>query len=178
MTEIPWFHPQPRESQIQLDVLPSGVIHALARGEGGMIASRYVSPYLIGPDCSSLWRMRSEQILATPSDIPWITRLIVDPAKTMPVGVAGFHGAPDETGTVEIGYRVDPEQRRRSYARRSVEILIAEARRHPDVQTIRATIRPDNLTSIALVAAYGFSPNGEQWDEEDGLETIYELPAS
>jgi ribosomal-protein-alanine N-acetyltransferase len=89
----------------------------------------------------------------------------------MPVGVAGFHGAPDETGSVEIGYRVDPEQRRRSYARRSVEILMAEARRHPDVQTIRATMSSDNLPSIALVTAYGFAPNGEQWDEEDGLET-------
>ncbi len=25
---------------------------------------------------------------------------------------------------------------------------------------------------------YGFTPVGEQWDEEDGLETIYELPVS
>jgi hypothetical protein len=27
------------------------------------------------------------------------------------------------------------------------------------------------------VAQYGFSRTGEQWDDEDGLEIIYEVPA-
>lgn len=85
-------------------------------------------------------------------------------------------GAPDEAGIVEIGYRVDPAWRRRGYAKRSVEILLAAAQSHTDVQTIRASVSPDNSPSIALVTAFGFTPVGEQWDEEDGLETIYELP--
>lgn len=178
ITELPWFHPQPRQSQIHLDAVPRGVIHALAKGEADSIALRYVSPYIAGPECISLWRMRSAQLLAIPADAPWVTRLIVDPQITMPVGLAGFHGAPDESGTVEIGYRVDPSFRRRGYARRSLEILTAEARRHPDVTTIRATISPTNTPSIALVTAFGFIANGEQWDKEDGLETIYEAPAS
>lgn len=38
MTVLPWFHPKPRESQVQLDVVPSGVIDALARGEAQSIA--------------------------------------------------------------------------------------------------------------------------------------------
>jgi hypothetical protein len=29
-----------------------------------------------------------------------------------------------------------------------------------------------------LASQYGFAEVGEQWDEEDGLEIIYEVPAS
>ncbi|AZS45269.1 N-acetyltransferase [Microbacterium oleivorans] len=169
-----WAHPEPATSGIRLDLVPGEVLHALARGETDAITS----PYLAGPVCASLWRRRSEQILATPADHLWVTRLIVDPDVVMPVGVAGFHGAPDETGMVEVGYRVDPVWRRRGYARGALEILIFEAQQHPDVKTVRATISPDNVPSISLVTAYGFVVNGEQWDDEDGLEIIYERDAA
>jgi len=43
----------------------------------------------------------------------------------------------------------------------------------------RATtsIRPDNAPSYLLVAQYGFRKVGEQWDDEDGLEFVYEVAA-
>ncbi|MCZ4521721.1 GNAT family protein [Rhodococcus ruber] len=119
--------------------------------------------------------MRSKQIIDIPGDAPWITRLMVDPDVATPVGVAGFHGAPDETGMVEIGYRVDPRFRRRGYARRSVEILLDVARRHLDVHTVRATVTPDNTPSSTLIESFGFVEVGEQWDDEDGLEIVYEV---
>lgn len=97
---------------------------------------------------------------------------MVDPQITTPVGLAGFHGAPDATGMVEIGYRIDPVLRRRGYARRSLETLLAVAQGHPDVRTIRATISPDNKASRALIDSYGFVKTGEQWDEEDGLDVL------
>lgn len=173
ISEPSWAHPDPATSGIRLDLIPSEVLQALARGETDAIGS----PYLAGPACAGLWRVRSQQILATPADHPWVTRLIVDPYVTEPVGVAGFHGAPDERGMVEVGYRVDPDWRRRGYARGALEILISEAQRHPDVKLVRATISPDNAPSIALVTAYGFVADGEQWDDEDGLEIIYERDA-
>ena len=174
ITDPSWAHPDPAAAGIRLDLVPSDVLHALARGETDAIGS----PYLAGPVCVGLWRLRSEQILTTPADHPWVTRLIVDPAVPMPVGVAGFHGAPDDRGMVEVGYRVDPAWRRRGYARRALEILISEAERHPDVEIVRATISPDNAPSISLVTAYGFVADGEQWDDEDGLEIIYERDAA
>jgi RimJ/RimL family protein N-acetyltransferase len=42
---------------------------------------------------------------------------------------------------------------------------------------VRASVRPDSLASRALVESFGFVPVGQQWDDEDGLETIYERPA-
>jgi hypothetical protein len=38
------------------------------------------------------------------------------------------------------------------------------------------TIRPDNA-SYQSAPQYGFTEVGEQWDDEDGLEIIYEAGA-
>jgi hypothetical protein len=42
---------------------------------------------------------------------------------------------------------------------------------------VRASIRPDNTASRDLVLSYGFVAVGEQQDDVDGLEIIYERPA-
>nr|WP_296780340.1 GNAT family N-acetyltransferase [Rhodococcus sp. (in: high G+C Gram-positive bacteria)] len=173
MTTAPWLHPRPEVSQLHLDVVPPAVLHALAAGELDSATTEYLSQ--IGN--RSLWQMRSRQILATPEDAPWITRFMVVPHVTRPVGAAGFHGAPDDAGMAEIGYRVDPAMRRRGYARRSVETLLAVAQHHPGVHTVRATVSPDNAPSRSLVESFGFAETGEQWDDEDGLEIIYEISA-
>lgn len=177
ITSSPWTHPRPEQSPIHLDVVPEDLLHTLAAGESVSLAWHTVSPYLAGPECAGLWRMRSTQIKERPGDAAWITRLIADPSMPVCVGVAGFHGAPDAAGMVELGYRVDPRFRRRGYARQSLETLLAVAGRHPDVSTVRATISPDNEASLALIDSYGFVEIGEQWDDEDGREIIFETPA-
>jgi RimJ/RimL family protein N-acetyltransferase len=91
------------------------------------------------------------------------------------VGHAGYHGPPDPSGMVEIGYTVDPAYRRRGYARAALEALLQRATREPQVHTARVSIRPDNIASYRLASQYGFVEVGEQWDDEDGLEIIYEV---
>ncbi|MGD0246728.1 MAG: GNAT family N-acetyltransferase, partial [Streptosporangiaceae bacterium] len=54
---------------------------------------------------------------------------------------------------------------------------LQRAAREPRVRTVRATISPDNVASYQLVSQYGFTETGEQWDDEDGLEIIYEVDA-
>jgi ribosomal-protein-alanine N-acetyltransferase len=178
MTNAPWRHPQPQLSRLRLDAIPAEMLHALAAGQSIPASHHCVSPYLAGVECRSLWRRRSKQIIDIPGDAAWITRLMVDPNVAMPVGVAGFHGAPDETGMVEIGYRVDPEFRRRGHARRSVETLLAVARQHKEVRSVRATVSPGNTPSLALIESFAFIEVGEQWDDEDGLEIVYEVSAA
>jgi ribosomal-protein-alanine N-acetyltransferase len=94
------------------------------------------------------------------------------------VGHAGYHGPPDEHGMVEVGYSVDPAYRRRGYARAALAELLARAEREPAVRTVRASIRPANLASRALVAQYGFVEVGEQEDDLDGLEMVLEVPVA
>jgi RimJ/RimL family protein N-acetyltransferase len=78
---------------------------------------------------------------------------------------------------VEIGYGVDPAHRRRGYARAALEVLLRRAAAEPRVTTVRVTISPDNAVSQRLTARHGFVRVGEQWDDEDGLEIVYEVPA-
>ena len=55
--------------------------------------------------------------------------------------------------------------------------LLARAAAEPSVRTVRATISPDNAASLATLAGNGFRHVGEQWDERDGRELIFERPA-
>ena len=43
---------------------------------------------------------------------------------------------------------------------------------------LRATFTPDNDGSRAIIEAAGFVHVGEQDDDEDGLELVYEIPAA
>ena len=167
---------RPRVRIIQLD--PS-TLTALAEGnldEARRTSPVEVTPWLAGPECVSTWRFRARQAVATPDDLPWVTGVLWDDDSAQSVGKAGFHGAPDADGMVEVGYAVDPAHRRRGYARAALESLVERARREPDVKTLRATVSPTNAASLGLVAQYPFAEVGEQWDDEDGLEIIYEMP--
>jgi [ribosomal protein S5]-alanine N-acetyltransferase len=124
-----------------------------------------------------VWQFRSEQLQSRPDDASWITRAIYDPNRGMAVGRAGYHGPPDANGMVEVGYSVDPAYRRQGYARAALSALLERARVEDSVRVVRASIRPDNTASRALVAQFRFVEVGEQWDDEDGLETIFELTA-
>ena len=127
------------------------------------------------PEALSTWAFRAKQVIATPVDIEWFTGVLQDVATADVVGKAGFHAAPDASGMVEMGYGGDPACRRRGYARAALLALLERARSEPDVHVLRATISPDNAPSLGLIAQFPFVEVGEQWDEEDCLETIYEL---
>ncbi|MEV6671036.1 GNAT family N-acetyltransferase [Streptomyces sp. NPDC051162] len=123
-----------------------------------------------------LWRYRLGQMAADPGRARWMVRQVVV-VEGLVVGHAGFHGPPDEAGMVEIGYSIAPPFRRRGYARATLAELLRRAAAEPAVTTVRATIGPDNAASLATIAGFGFTEAGEQWDEEDGLEIVFEVPA-
>ena len=120
-----------------------------------------------------LWKYRLDQLTQDPST--FLVKLVV--ADGIVVGYAGFHGPPDAAGMVEMGYTVDPPYRRQGYAKAIVTALLERAAAEPAVRTVRATISPTNQASLATIAGLGFVANGEQWDEEDGLELIFERPS-
>jgi ribosomal-protein-alanine N-acetyltransferase len=124
-----------------------------------------------------LWQIRSDQIRQSPGSAPWLVRAVVDPESGAVVGHAGFHGPPDEAGAVEVGYTVVPDWRGRGFAHRILASLVAEALAAPDVALVRASVRPDNLPSLAVVRKAGMRHVGEQWDDVDGRELVFELTA-
>jgi RimJ/RimL family protein N-acetyltransferase len=169
-----------RLPRVRVVHLSEPVFRALA--DGDLAAANAISPvpasaYLVEPENRGTWRRRLLQAEQDPESAGWVTGIVFDEDQGLAAGRAGFHGPPDADGTVEIGYSVDPALRRRGYARAALEALLRRAAREPSVRTVRVTIAPDNLPSYGLAVQYGFVKTGEQWDDEDGLEIIYEVPA-
>lgn len=172
--------PNGPKPDVRIVHLTGPTLDALARGDlAGANATSAVplTAHLAGPDHHRLWQRRSGQVAADPGTAAWVTGIIWDQQQLLAVGTAGYHGPPDTAGMVEIGYAVDPVHRRRGYARAALESLLARAAREPRVRTVRVTISPDNTASYRLTSQYDFVEVGEQWDDEDGLEIIYEIPA-
>lgn len=184
----PW--PSPARPDVRLVQVPTPALSALAAGDVDAaeraLPGLRIDPELAVDHCRRVWQVRDDQLRRQPADAPWVTRLLVDSSLTTgpglaarggtAVGRAGFHGAPDRRGMVEVGYEVVPWARRRGYARAAMDALLSVARQRADVQVLRASVSPQNAASRALVASFGLVEVGEQWDDEDGLETVFELP--
>ena len=123
------------------------------------------------------WRIRRDDILANPAAAPWLEHAVVGYPANDVVGHAGFHDLPNEAGMVEVGYRIVPEYRRQGYGRAALAELLSYAAASPEVHTVRASISPDNVASLALARSLGFRHIDEQWDDEDGLELVFERAA-
>jgi RimJ/RimL family protein N-acetyltransferase len=163
---------------VELMQVSAATLRALA--DGNLVAANRtapvpLTPYLAGPECRGVWGVRAVQVVEDPASAPWVTRVVWNPERRIAVGSAGYHGPPDGNGMVEVGYSIDPQYRRQGYARAALLALLERAEREPGGTTVRATIAPGNVASRDLVLSHGFVEVGEQMDEEDGLEIVYEV---
>jgi ribosomal-protein-alanine N-acetyltransferase len=154
-----------------MEALVAGDLEAASR-----VAGVPLTAYLV--EHGWLWRVRLEQVRADPNALQWVARAALDAATGEVVGHVGFHGPPDEAGTVEVAYSVDPQHRRRGYATAMLRTALDWAASVPGVRTVRASIGPDNAASLATLRPFGFHQTGEQWDDEDGLELVFERPVA
>ncbi len=84
------------------------------------------------------------------------------------VGGAGFKGAPDAAGMVEIAYGIVASREGRGYATEAALALIHYAEHDPRVRLIRAHTRPEANASTRVLRKCGFVHIGEVTDAEDG----------
>ena len=94
------------------------------------------------------------------------------------IGSAGFHDFPDENGMIEIGFGIVPDKQRQGYGLELLHGMWKEIANRSDVKILRYTVSPENEASMHIIKKLGFDLVGEQIDEEDGLELIYEMPIS
>lgn len=94
------------------------------------------------------------------------------------IGSAGFHDFPDESGMIEIGFGIVPEKQRQGFGMELLHGMWHEISKRPEVKTLRYTVSPENAASMHIIKKLNFELIGEQIDEEDGLELIYEMPIS
>jgi [ribosomal protein S5]-alanine N-acetyltransferase len=78
------------------------------------------------------------------------------------VGDIGFHGPPDEAGTIEIGYAVVPARRGHGYATEAARALAEWVFTQPGVLLLVAGCDPENMPSIRTLERVGFLRTGER----------------
>jgi ribosomal-protein-alanine N-acetyltransferase len=82
-----------------------------------------------------------------PEDVLWRIRLIVMKSTRKVIGSINLKGPPDENGTVEIGWRVNEDQRRRGIATRATNAVMKWVFTQPGIERVIATVPMDNVAS-------------------------------
>jgi ribosomal-protein-alanine N-acetyltransferase len=119
------------------------------------------------------WRV--PQVKVDPEINKWFVRWIVLKANREIIGSVSFHGAPDTQGMMEIGLGIETQYQNQGYAKEALLGMWRWVLTFPEVKTLRYTVSPENLPSIAVIKYFGFDFKGQQIDEEDGPEDIYEM---
>jgi RimJ/RimL family protein N-acetyltransferase len=165
--------------RLKLVSLTPSLLRAVARGDLVEVERQLGAPVGASWEEGVPAERRLHQLAADPSEQPWLVRAVVANTPPRVVGSVGFHAPPDDDGRVEIGYDIVASERRKGYAREAVQALLDQAWATGRARTCVASVRPDNAASLALIRAFGFRRVGEQIDEIDGLEWVFErrLPA-
>jgi ribosomal-protein-alanine N-acetyltransferase len=118
-------------------------------------------------------------IESNPSQHPWMYRAILRRSDGALIGHISFHHeAPDpdrrayvEAGA-ELGYVIEPEHRRKGYAKESAVAMMAWASQEFGVRDFILSISVQNHPSLRMAESMGFAVIGEQDDPVDGLELV------
>ena len=122
-------------------------------------------------------RWRVPQVKADPSTNVWFIRWIVLRETKQVVGSISFHAPPDEVGMIEIGFGICEPCRNNGYGKEALLGMWTWVIDQPGVQTLRYTVSASNGPSMSIINSLGFEHVGQQIDEEDGPEEIFEMSA-
>ena len=120
-------------------------------------------------------KYRIAQVFANPDSAKYLLRVAVLKNDPMIIASAGFHSLPNEDGMIEIGFGVDSKFQNLGYGQEILHGMWGWVVSDPKVKTLRYTVSPNNLVSVHIIKKLGFNLIGQQIDEEDGPEDIYEL---
>jgi ribosomal-protein-alanine N-acetyltransferase len=161
--------------RLALIALPGPVIEDVLR-EGTQAFREHV-----GVDYPPEWPSESRHVLELRrdqiregDDHRWLIRAAVRRTEPVMIGRVGFHAPPDANGVIEIGYEIDAHRRRQGYGLECATHMIHAAEQLGCVSAVRASIAPDNEPSLRMAKRLGFRRIGEQIDEIDGLEFVFE----
>ncbi len=87
--------------------------------------------------------------------------VIIERESATVVGDIGFRGPPGADGSIEVGYSVIPDRRRRGCATEAARAIVDWALRQPGVRAVVAGCDADNIPSVRTLERLGFSRTGE-----------------
>jgi ribosomal-protein-alanine N-acetyltransferase len=141
--------------QVELTPLPAAAAASLPGDRES--ASRLIGATL--PDAwprADLFDVLPMQATATPDDERFGIWLMIERETNTVVGDIGFMGPLDD-GTVEIGFSVIRDRRRRGYASEAAGRLAAWALKQPEIREVVARCDADNEASARTLSAAGFT---------------------
>jgi RimJ/RimL family protein N-acetyltransferase len=160
--------------RLRLVPLTPSLLRAVAAGDQAEVERQLGARVGEGWEEGIPAELRLAQLAADGSEQPWLVRAMVASTPRLVVGSVGFHAPPDEQGRVEIGYDTVASERRKGYAREGIRALLDWAWETGRARTCVASVSPDNAPSLSLVRSLGFRHVGQQMDEIDGLELVFE----
>lgn len=138
----------------------------------------FTNPHRVLIDDSGPLPWRVPQVKEDPSVNIWFVRWIVLKATNEIIGSVSFHGAPNHSGMIEIGLGIEPGFQNQGYASEALMGMWSWVIDQPGVQTLRYTVSATNKPSMRIIEKFGFTHVGQQLDEIDGPEEIYEMSVS
>jgi [ribosomal protein S5]-alanine N-acetyltransferase len=134
--------------------------HQLAAGLGAAVPATWPPEYLDAPALNYTLDRLSEG----PEQSGWWLHFIVlegDGGETTLIGSGGYKGPPSADGTVEVGYGIVSDQRRKGFASRATRELVARAFAFSPVRRVIAETLPELTPSIGVLRKCGFRLIGE-----------------
>ncbi len=135
----------------------------------------FTNPYRVLMDDSGPLAWRVPQVKADALLNKCFVRWIILKSTREIIGSTSFHGAPDEVGMIEIGLGLDSNFHNQGFGFEALKGMWDWVSKQDGVKVLRYTVSAQNLASVALVGKFGFKHVGQQMDEIDGPEEIYEL---
>ena len=131
---------------------------ALGAGLRASVPSTWPPEYLDRPSLE----FTLDRLAESPAQAGWWLHFVVltGAARRTLVGSAGYKGPPAADGTVEVGYGIVSDQRRRGYASEVVRGLVAHAFALPQVARVIAETLPELAPSIGVLRKCGFRLTG------------------
>jgi ribosomal-protein-alanine N-acetyltransferase len=161
--------------RLELVPLSPQLVAALVTGD--LVTARGLASFRIEDETFAgdehVLGLRHRQLQKDPSEAPWLFRPGVHRETGSVVGKVGFHAPPDADGAVEIGYRVATAYRRQGFAHEMAVGMLRWAAEQ-GARTAIASVRPDNTPSLRIIERLGFERTGEQMDDIDGLEWVFQ----
>lgn len=124
-------------------------------------AFRYMLNMLEGADAGAA-HLPATSASANPGE--WLMYFIILTRRQegrLLIGSAGYKGPPNDDGTVEVGYGIVSDQRRRGYASEAVRGLLRQAFKERRVRRVIAETYPELVGSLGVLATCGFQYIGE-----------------
>lgn len=135
----------------------------------------FTNPCGVLVDEDEILLRRVTQLRRDPAVNRWLIRFIVDRQTKVAIGSTSFHGPPDDDGVLEIGLGLHDSFRHQGFGSEAVRAMWGWAIEQPEVTRLRYSVSRLNVASVRLIATMKFNLVGQQMDEVDGPEDVYEL---